>query len=104
MNHQSLTLSVITLVLIGFGVALATPTSAEYRKVGADKRSATQAAEDQCAAESSGSSKVIAGQIIGGLIGMAVARDMFIRDCMKTRGYEWHSQVKPQQGRQGKAN
>lgn len=61
---------------------------AQYKKVGPDKRTAAQIAEDECAAQASGSGKVIAGTIIAGVIGMAIARDSYIKDCMKTRGYE----------------
>jgi hypothetical protein len=85
--------SFVTACLVA--AALTQSASAEYRKVGADKRSTAKVAEDECTAQSVGSSQVIAGQIIGGLIGMAVARDMYVKDCMGDRGYQWHSQNKP---------
>lgn len=61
---------------------------ADYKKIGPDSRSAAQVAEDECSAQASGSGKVIAGTIIAGVIGMAIARDSYIKECMKTRGYE----------------
>jgi hypothetical protein len=71
-------------------VLLLQPQSAfaDYKKVGPDKRSAAQIAEDECSAQAQGSGKVIAGTIIAGVIGMMVARDSYIKDCMKARGFE----------------
>ncbi len=61
---------------------------ADYKKVGPDTRSAAKIAEDECATQAQGSGKVIAGTIVAGVIGMMVARDSYIKDCMKARGFE----------------
>ncbi len=68
---------------------------ADYKKVGKDNRTAAKMAEDECSAMSNGSGKVITGQILGGLIGQAIARGMYVRDCMRERGYEWQAAKKP---------
>ena len=61
---------------------------AEYKKVAPDKRSQAQIAEDECEAQSNGSRQVIVGALLGGLIGQAIGRDNYVKDCMKARGYE----------------
>jgi hypothetical protein len=81
--------------VIALATTIAKSSHAEYRKVGPDMRSEAQVAEDQCASQSAGSKEVIAGSFIAGVIGMAVARDMFIKDCMRSRGFEWQSRKKP---------
>ncbi|HTN96291.1 MAG TPA: hypothetical protein VL101_04885 [Nordella sp.] len=72
---------------------------ADYKKVGPDSRSGAQIAEDECATQAQGSGKVIAGTIIAGVIGMMVARDSYIKDCMKARGYERVASKKPAKGK-----
>lgn len=72
---------------------------ADYKKVGPDKRSGAQIAEEECAAQAQGSGKVIAGTIIAGVIGMMVARDSYIKDCMKARGYERVAKKKADKGK-----
>lgn len=61
---------------------------ADYKKVRPDKRSPAQIAEDKCSAQANGSSKVVISTIAAGLIGMAIARDSYIKDCMASRGYQ----------------
>jgi hypothetical protein len=61
---------------------------AEYKKVGPDKRSQAEIAEDECEAQSNGSRQVIVGAVLGGLIGQAIGRNNYVKDCMKARGYE----------------
>lgn len=61
---------------------------AEYKKVGPDKRSQAEIAEDECEAQSNGSRQVIIGAVLGGLIGQAIGRENYVKDCMKARGYE----------------
>ena len=64
------------------------PALADYKKVGPDKRSKAQIAEDECEAQSNGSRQVIVGAVLGGLIGQAIGRSNYVKDCMKARGYE----------------
>lgn len=64
------------------------PALADYKKVGPDKRSKAQIAEDECSAQANGSKKVVIGTIAAGLIGMMIARDSYIKDCMESRGYK----------------
>lgn len=68
--------------------ASAGPALADYKKIGPDKRSKTQIAEAECEAQSNGSRQIIVGTLLGGLIGQAIARDGYVKDCMKARGYE----------------
>jgi|SRR5689334_7414214 len=78
--------------VLGCSLALAAasldPALADYKKVGADKRSKAQIAEDECEAQSNGSRQVIVGTVLGGLIGQAIGRNNYVKDCMKARGYE----------------
>ncbi len=80
------------MVVVGCVLALAAPSFnpalAGYKKVGPDKRSKAQIAEDECEAQSNGSRQVIVGTLLGGLIGQAIGRSNYVKDCMKTRGYE----------------
>jgi hypothetical protein len=66
----------------------ASMAQAEYKKVGPDKRSQAQIDEDECEAQSNGSRQVIVGAILGGLIGQAIGRENYVKDCMKARGYQ----------------
>ena len=77
---------------------------ADYKKVGPDTRSAARIAEEECAAQAQGSGKVIAGTIIAGVIGMMVARDDYIKDCMKARGYERVARKKTDKKKSAKAD
>jgi hypothetical protein len=61
---------------------------AEYKKIGPDKRSTAQMAENECEAQANGSRQVIIGTVLGGLIGQAIGRQNYVEDCMKERGYE----------------
>ncbi|MGE0239062.1 MAG: hypothetical protein AB7F09_23275 [Parvibaculaceae bacterium] len=70
------------------GLVTAPEALAQYKKTGPDKRSQAQMAEDQCEAQSNGSRQVIVGTLLGGLIGQAIGRDSYVKDCMKARGYE----------------
>jgi hypothetical protein len=74
--------------VLAFAVASFTPAFADYKKVGSDKRSKAQIAEDECEAQSNGSRQVIVGAVLGGLIGQAIGRNNYVKDCMKARGYE----------------
>jgi len=74
--------------LIAIVAADAPMAFAEYKKVGPDKRSQAQIAEDECEAQSNGSRQVIVGAVLGGLIGQAIGRNNYVKDCMKARGYE----------------
>lgn len=81
-----------SVVVLGCVAALAAtslnPALADYKKVGPDKRSKAQIAEDECEAQSNGSRQVIVGAVLGGLIGQAIGRNNYVKDCMKARGYE----------------
>jgi len=74
-------ISIATLVL-----AFATPAAAQWSGSG-KPQTAAKKAEFECAAMYYGSGKSIAASIIGGGIGYAVGRSMFINDCMKERGF-----------------
>ncbi|MBC8038719.1 MAG: hypothetical protein H7X89_16055 [Rhizobiales bacterium] len=74
--------------------ALATPAAAEWRGSGKPQTAAKQA-EYECAAMYYGSGRSIAATIIGGAIGNAVGRSMFINDCMKERGFQKVAGKKP---------
>jgi hypothetical protein len=87
MNHLKLRRLALA-GLIGLVAAEAPEAHAEYKKVRPDKRSQAQMAEDQCEAQSNGSRQVIVGTVIGGLIGQAIARNDYVKDCMSARGYE----------------
>lgn len=98
MNHHEFKgLAVACLIAL----AVQAPAAhAEYKKVKPDKRSHAQIAEDQCEAQSNGSRQVIVGSLLGGLIGQAIARDGYVKDCMSARGYEKvPRQRKPQKRR-----
>lgn len=87
MNHLKLQ-GLALAGLIGITAAQAPAAHAEYKKVGADKRSQVEMAEDQCEAQSNGSRQVVVGTLLGGLVGQVIARDSYVKDCMKARGYE----------------
>ncbi len=80
------------MVVFGCVLALAAtsfnPAFADYKKVGPDTRSKAEIAEDECEAQSNGSRQVIVGALLGGLIGQAIGRNNYVKDCMKARGYE----------------
>lgn len=77
------------LALASLIVTCAAPMAqADYKKVGPDKRSRAEIAEDECEAQSNGSRQVIIGAVLGGLIGQAIGRENYVKDCMKARGYE----------------
>jgi hypothetical protein len=87
MNHLKLQ-GLALAGLIGLAVAQAPSAHADYKKVGPDKRSQAQMDEDECEAKSNGSRQVVVGTLLGGLIGQVIARDGYVKDCMKARGYE----------------
>ena len=70
-----------------FIMMMAPGALAEYKKVGPDKRSQAEIAEDQCEAQSNGSRQVIVGAILGGIIGQEIGRSNYVKDCMAARGY-----------------
>lgn len=74
--------------VLAFAAASFNPAFADYKKTGPDKRSKAQIAEDECEAQSNGSRQVIVGAVLGGLIGQAIGRNNYVKDCMKARGYE----------------
>jgi hypothetical protein len=74
--------------VLAFATATFNPAFADFKKVGPDKRSKAQIAEDECEAQSNGSRQVIVGAVLGGLIGQAIGRNNYVKDCMKARGYE----------------
>lgn len=91
--------------MIALAAASAGPAFADYKKVGPDKRSKAQVAENECEAQSNGSRQIIVGTLLGGLIGQAIARDGYVKDCMKARGYERVSpKKKPQKKRSNGKN
>ncbi len=73
--------SIATLV-----IAFATPAAAGWSGSG-KPQTAAKKAEYECAAMYYGSGKSIAASLIGGGIGYAVGRSMFIKDCMEERGF-----------------
>jgi hypothetical protein len=84
-------------------ISAAPMAQAEYKKVAPDKRSQAQIAEDECEAQSNGSRQVIVGAVLGGIIGQAIGRDSYVKDCMKARGYEKvRPQKKPSQKRRSR--
>ena len=56
--------------------------------------SAAKKAEYECTAMYYGSGKSMAASIIGGYIGYAVGRAMFVKNCMKERGFIQAAPVK----------
>jgi|GEM_PF-2879394 len=72
--------------IAALALAMANPATAGWSGSGKPMTAAKQA-EYECAAMYYGSGKSIAASIIGGGIGYAVGRSMFINDCMKERGF-----------------
>ncbi len=73
--------------IVILAAVFATPAAADWSGSG-KPQTAAKKAEFECAAMYYGSGKAIAAQIIGGGIGYAVGRSMFINDCMKERGFQ----------------
>ena len=44
--------------------------------------------DGSCSCFTTGSRQIIVGTLLGRLIGQAIARDSYVKDCMKARGYE----------------
>lgn len=67
---------------IVFTLVSATPAYAGSKKTDAE------IAKAECASEAMGSKEVVITTLAGGLVGMALARDRYIKDCMAGRGYK----------------
>lgn len=76
--------SLILLLVIEPRISLAGSDGA-----GHDKRTPAEIARAECSAQANGSKEVVISALAGGIVGMALARDRYIKDCVTSRGYKY---------------
>lgn len=62
---------------------------ADEKKGGQDKPTPAEIARSECSAQAGGSKEVILYGLTGGIVGFALARDRYMKDCMASRGYKY---------------
>lgn len=77
------------LVLASLVILPAFGAPAGATKAVPDKRTPSEIAHSECSSQASGSKEVILYGLTGGVVGFALARERYMKDCMASRGYKY---------------